>query len=48
MFDKTTGDYIKGLYEGQQRLAEIAISQEEADNIMNDILDHLILKYVRF
>ncbi|MGO8989969.1 MAG: hypothetical protein ACLQGU_06990 [bacterium] len=48
MFDKATGDYIKGLYEGQHCLAEITISQEEADNIMNDILDHLILKHVGF
>jgi hypothetical protein len=48
MFDKTTGDYIKSLYEGEHCLAEITISQEEADNIMNDILDHLVLKYVGF
>jgi hypothetical protein len=48
MFDKTTGDYIKGLYQGEHCLAEITISQEEADNIMNDILDHLIQKYGRF
>ena len=48
MFDKATGDYVKGLYEGEHCLAEITISQEEADNLMNDILDHLVLKYVRF
>jgi len=48
MFDKATGDYVKGLYEGEHCLAEITISQEEADSIMNDILDHLIQKYVGF
>lgn len=48
MFDKATGDYVKGLYEGQHCLAEITISQEEADNLMNDILDHLVQKYVGF
>ncbi|HXX33218.1 MAG TPA: hypothetical protein VEM15_01970 [Thermodesulfobacteriota bacterium] len=48
MFDKATGDYVKGLYEGQHCLAEITISQEEADNLMNDILDHLVQKYAGF